>query len=161
MTLETIAAEPEFMCAFVVVHKPAVGQKLTMAPDAVLMNNLLTRFLDKDHLRFKPQSEHGSVPQPVLCLEVILVEYIVVGDMTVVAVGPFTMGTVVPGCILGSHNVAVDTCFRLVAQVRGCVGYVKRKYPQPGKNTKRQDNRKSPVIRRNKISNKLPQHTRK
>ena len=57
------------------------------------------------------------MPEPVLGLEVIFVEDIVVGHMTIVAAGPLPVRTVGPCCILGSHYVAVDTGLGLVTQI--------------------------------------------
>ena len=57
------------------------------------------------------------MPEPVLRLEVILVEDIVVGHLTVVAVGPLPVRTMVPCCVLGSHNMAVDTGLGFVTQI--------------------------------------------
>lgn len=58
MTLEAIAIEPELVGIRVVIHKPAVGQKLLMAPDAILMNHLLPCLLYENHLGLQPECEH-------------------------------------------------------------------------------------------------------
>jgi len=88
-----------------------------MAPDAVPMDNFLPGFLNENHLWFQPEGEHGGMPQPVFCLEIILVENIVVRDMAIVAVCSLTMGTVIPGCVLGSHDVTVDAGAGIIPEI--------------------------------------------
>ena len=58
MTLEAIAIEPELMGFRIVIHEPAIGQKLLMTPDAILMNHLLPCLLYVDHLGFQSECEH-------------------------------------------------------------------------------------------------------
>jgi hypothetical protein len=91
---------------------------LFVASDAIILHNFYPGLEDPDNLRFIPKCEDRGMPQTVFCLEVILVDKVIVWHMTVVAVGHVPMGTVAPGCILGSHDVAVHTGGRIVGQVR-------------------------------------------
>jgi hypothetical protein len=91
MTFETIAIAPELISIPVVIHQPAVGQKLRMTAYAVLTDYFPTGLPNVYNLRFKSQGKHRSMSQPVLRLEVILADDIAVGNMTVVAVCPFAV----------------------------------------------------------------------
>jgi len=95
-----------------------VDQLTRVASYTVLMHNGRAFFPDVDHLRFFPQRENRGMAQSVLGLETIRVEKMIVRYMTVVAVRPLPVGTVTPRRVLRSHNVAVDTRRRIVAEVR-------------------------------------------
>jgi hypothetical protein len=61
---------------------------------------------------------------PVFSFEKILVENIVLGNMAIVAMCVFSMGTVVPCCVLRKHYVAIYTGLRLVGEVGNRIGNI-------------------------------------
>jgi hypothetical protein len=65
--------------------------------------------------------------------------------MTIVAVGFLTVGTVVPGGILGGHDVTVDTCFWFVGKIKMGFPQVNRKKTQTCKNPCKDQDRKTPL----------------
>jgi hypothetical protein len=58
-----------------------------MASDAVVLDHALPCLLNMNHLGFQPQCKHRGMPHSILSLEKILVQNIIMGDMTVVAIG--------------------------------------------------------------------------
>jgi hypothetical protein len=110
--------------------QPGIYQKLFMTPDTIVLNHFCTRLQNPDHLSLLPKGEQGGVSQPVVGLEVVFIENIVVGYVAIVAMRFFAVRTVVPGRILGSHNMAVNTRFRPVRKIGMSLAEVKRKQPQ-------------------------------
>jgi hypothetical protein len=94
---------------FGVVEDPAVCQKVGMTANTIVLDHVHTFLPYLDYLWFPPQRENGGVPQSVLCLEVIFVHHIIMRNMTIVTVGFFPVRAVVPGGILGGHDMTVHT----------------------------------------------------
>jgi hypothetical protein len=88
-----------------------------MTSYAVLVNHFLPGFLYIDNLGFSPERENCCMSKTVLCLEKVFVENIIMGYMAFIAVCFFTVGAVIPGSILGSHDMTVYTGLRLVAKI--------------------------------------------
>jgi len=88
-----------------------------MASDAVILHYFFSRLFDENDLRFSSESKHSGMSQSILRLEIILVKHIVMRDMTVVAIGLFPVGTVIPGGVLRGHDMAVHAGGRIVGQV--------------------------------------------
>ena len=78
-----------------------------MAADAIIMHCLFPFFFYKDDLGLPAQCENSGMPESIFTLEIIFIEYIVLRNMTIVAMGCFAMRTVAPGSILGSHDMAI------------------------------------------------------
>jgi len=95
-----------------------IDQQVFMTPDAVGLDLPAPRFQDPDHLPFHPQREKRGMPQSVVGFEIILVDNIVMRHMAVVAMGFLPVRTVIPGGILGRHDVTVHAGFRFVGEVQ-------------------------------------------
>ena len=122
-----------------------------MAAEAVLLNHLLPGFLDLNHLGFFAQGKNGGVSQTILGFKIIVIEKVIVRYMALIAIGHFPVGTVKPGGILGSHDVAVYTGLRPVGKIGMGLGYVKGIHRQTYKNAQDQDHWHFPLIGRNKL----------
>ncbi len=66
-----------------------VGEQIGMTPEAVVLYHMFSLLLDKDYLGFIAECKNGSMPETILCLEIVFVEHIVMRNMAIVAVGPF------------------------------------------------------------------------
>jgi hypothetical protein len=62
---------------------------------------------------------------PILCLEIILRNRIILRNVTIVAICGSAMATVEPTTVMGDHNMAIYTGFRGIAQIRPCPADVK------------------------------------
>jgi hypothetical protein len=88
-----------------------------MATDAIIHNDLRTCCLGLDSLRFAFSEKGTHVLHAVHAFESPFLYYILMRDMAIVASGIPAVGAVHPGCIIGSHDVAVDTCRRVISQI--------------------------------------------
>jgi hypothetical protein len=102
--------------------------------------------MDKYYLRLQPESKHGSMTHPVLGLEKILVKDIVVGNMTIVAIGNPAVRTMTPGSILRGHDMTVHTGLRLIRQVRRSLADINQKEKKPNEDPCNNQYWKSPVL---------------
>ena len=84
-----------------------ISDQIDMTPNTVILNGGFSRFLDADDLRFPSHGEDGRVAHPVLSLERVLAEDIILRYVTVVAGRGFPVTASLPGRVLGSHDVAV------------------------------------------------------
>jgi hypothetical protein len=66
-------------------------QGIAVTTDTILLNYLLPCFLYKNYLRFVPQGKNCSMSKSVLRLEIVLVKYIVMRNMTIVAISNLTV----------------------------------------------------------------------
>jgi hypothetical protein len=73
------------------------------------MYYFLAGFMNKDNLGFTAQGIYACMAQTIFCFKIVFVHKIIMRDMTVIAMGYFTVRTMVPGGILRSHDVAVYT----------------------------------------------------
>jgi len=94
-----------------------IYQQFLMTPDTVVLHHPGAGFQNTNYLPLHSQGEQGRVAQSVVGFKIILTENIVVRHMAIVAMGIFAMRTVVPGGILGRHDMAVDTSFRPVGKI--------------------------------------------
>jgi hypothetical protein len=88
-----------------------------MTSDAVFLNYINACLLNANYLRLGPGSENGCMTQPVLSLEQILPEEIVLRYVTVVANGCLPVAAVHPRCILGKHYMAVDAGLGIIGKI--------------------------------------------
>jgi hypothetical protein len=77
-------------------------------------------FFNENNLRLVSQGENRGVSESIFCFEIIGIKKVVMRNMTTVAIGYFAVRTVTPGCVLGAHNVAVDTGLGIVRQIGVC-----------------------------------------
>ena len=70
---------------------------------------------------------------------IVLVDNVIVRNMTIVAGSHFSVRTVVPGNVLRSHYVAVDTGTRIIAQVCSGLGKSQDENAQSHHRTTEQD----------------------
>ena len=117
VTFPAFSIGPEMMKIPGDQQQPVIGHQISVAPQAIFMHHLFAGFLDKYHLGFIPQGKDRGMPEPVLRLEIKLVDRIVMGYMTIIAVCILPVRTVEPGGILGGHNMAVHAGLRFVREV--------------------------------------------
>ena len=60
--------------------------KLTMASDTILLNDLFPIFLDKNSLGLHSQRKHIGMPHAILRFEIVFIEKIIVRYMTIITV---------------------------------------------------------------------------
>ena len=85
------------------------GIKRSVAAYAVLHDDLRALIDGADRLSLLSSDKLVHMVHPVLTLEVVLTEYIVVRYVTVVTRGIAGMSTMHPRSVVGGHDVAVDT----------------------------------------------------
>ena len=117
VTIPTGPLGPDMLIGCGITHYFVVGEQICMTPEAVVLYNLFSLLLDKDYLRFLAECEDGSMSEAILCLEIVFIDCIVMGDMAIITIGPFPMRAVIPGGILGCHDVAVHAGRRIIRQV--------------------------------------------
>jgi hypothetical protein len=88
-----------------------------MTSDAIIVHNTSAFFVNKNNLSFFSQSKNSGMPHSIFCLKIIFIEYVIVRNMTIVAIGNPAVGTVIPCCILRRHDVAVCAGLRIVGQI--------------------------------------------
>lgn len=93
---------------------------------AVFLDDRYSRFLDSYYLWFCAQCEYRGMPQTILSLEEVVIEYIVVRNMTVVTRSHLTVCAVLPRCILRRHKMAVDARLGIVGQIGMRAGYIEQ-----------------------------------
>ncbi len=59
--------------------------QIDMTADTVLLHDGNGRLVESDHLRFHPQGKYCCVPQPILGLERVFFQKIVMRDMAIIA----------------------------------------------------------------------------
>lgn len=96
------------------------GVQFGVTTDTVVHNHLTTLFTGPRRLSFVARYPHGNVFHAVYALEGILACHILVRHMAVVASGIACMARVEPGGIVWRHDVTVDACPRVVAQIAVC-----------------------------------------
>ncbi len=112
-----------------VVHLARVdecGIKVSVATDAVVHDDLVGSFAWTWCLTFAVSDKLGYVVQTVSSLEEVLASDVLVRYMAVVAGSIASMARMVPGSIVGRHDVAVDTCRRIIAQIAMRSQYVQK-----------------------------------
>ena len=94
-----------------------IAKQCSMTPEAILLHHMFALLLDKNDLGFFAKGENCGMPEAILGLEIVFIDCIVMGDMALITIGPFPMRAVIPGGILGCHDVAVHTGGRIIRQV--------------------------------------------
>ncbi len=122
--------------------------------DAVVLDHLDGWLTGSDHLGLRPHGEDGGMVESVFGFEEILVGDVVVRNVAIVAAGDLAMGTVRPGDVLGSHQVAVDTGLGIVGEVGGGIGKVQQENPQPHDHCHDKGRSRPPLPRRNQAFRK-------
>ena len=117
MTFPAGSLGPHMLVVGGITHDFVIGKQIGMAPEAVVLNHFFSFLLDKDYLRFLAQRENCSVSEAILCLEIILIDHIVMRNMAIVAMGPLPVGTMVPGSILRCHDVTIYAGLRIIRKV--------------------------------------------
>jgi hypothetical protein len=116
-----------------------------MAPDAILLHYIYTCLVDKDILWLKPKRKHGCVACPIHSLKIIGAKNIVLWHMAIVATGYLTVRAVLPGGILGSHDMAIDTGFWRIGQIGKCTARIGRINDQAGNCPEQYHHRNAPL----------------
>lgn len=97
------------------LHKLLV--ELSMAADAIVINDGLTRRNGLHALRFLTHREDVGVSQAIRGFEVVFAENVVVRHVAVATSGATVVGAVLPCGVVGSHHMTVDADGGIVAQV--------------------------------------------
>jgi hypothetical protein len=118
-----------------------------MASDAILLYNSGTSVVNMDHLRLHPEREHERVPGTVHRFEEILVEDIIMGNMTVVADRYADVAAPFPGGKLRRHHVAVHAGAGIIGKIRSGISDIERQKSKPGQCSDCNDDRKTPSPR--------------
>src|SRR5690554_395346 len=77
-----------------------IYKQLFMTANTIVMNHPGTIVLDEYNLRLIPKGKDGCMSQSVFCFKIIMVENVVVRNMTIVACRHFPVRTMAPGGIL-------------------------------------------------------------
>jgi len=88
-----------------------------MTPEAIVLHHTFTLLLNEDDLRFFSKCENSGMPEAILGLEIVFIDCIVMGDMAIITIGPLPVRAMIPGGILGRHNVTIHTGGRIIRQV--------------------------------------------
>lgn len=98
---------------------------LAMTAYTIVLKHISVEFLDANGFVEIAGCKRGAMMPTVKPLCDIL-ENEAVGDMTIVAGGNGFMAAVVPAFVDIAHNVAVETCFRVITHVRQPLGIAER-----------------------------------
>ena len=134
-----------------------VIQQGSVAPEAIILDHLLSLLLDKNDLGFSSKGKNGGMPEAILGFKIVFIDRIVMRNMAIVAVGPLPVRTVIPGGILWCHDVAVHTGGRIIRQIGVCPGNIKYIDEKPGQDTGNDHYRNPPTWGRSELSRKLYQ----
>jgi uncharacterized protein YdeI (YjbR/CyaY-like superfamily) len=126
-----------------------------MTTDTVLLDHRPRFFFHNDVLRLEPEGECCGMSQSVGCFEKIFAEDVVVRHMAIVAGGYAEMRIVCPVGILGIHDMAVDACLRVVAEIGPCLGEIESIYAKSAENTEKSGDRHTPWQGRDKPVNEF------
>ena len=122
--------------------------KICMAADTVLLNNINACLFYEDHLRFKPKREHERVSKSVVCLERELAKNVVVWNVAIVTDCRSTVAPPLPRSILRSHDMAIRARFRTIGEVRRGVGNMEDQHAETAENTQHDQHGEPPLLRR-------------
>lgn len=89
--------------------------------DTVFLDSFHASIFDMNDLRLKPEREHTRMTETVLSFEQVSAQYIVLGNVAIVARRDSGMTAALPGCVLRRHDVAVDTGGGIVGKVGKCI----------------------------------------
>jgi hypothetical protein len=101
-------------------------------------------FLNLDYLRFCPHGKNGGMPQPIFCFKKIGSKNVVLGHMAIITGRNLSMRTMLPGSILRSHYMAIDTGFWVVGQVRMGIRHIKQVGPDTTEDSQQGSNIETP-----------------
>lgn len=118
---------------------------IIVASDTISLNSIFTCVLYPDHLGLEAECEHERVTQPVLSFEKVLGDYVIVGNVAIVADGKSPVTASLPGGKIRVHHVTIDAGFRFVGCVRYRIGNVEDLKTKTDKNAKHDDYRKTPL----------------
>jgi hypothetical protein len=90
---------------------------LGMATHAIVLNSILSGLFDGYYLRFQAKSEHIGVAHTIHGFKVIVIDYVVLGNMTIITGSYLTVSAVAPSSILRRHYMAVNACFGAIRQI--------------------------------------------
>jgi len=90
---------------------------MRMAPDAVFLHGRLSRFFDLNNLGLQPECKDICVAHTVLCLEGVLVQYVIMRHMTIRTGRDAHMTAVLPCGELRGHHMAIHARAGIIGQV--------------------------------------------
>jgi hypothetical protein len=125
-------------------HHPGIRYLILMAADAVALDHGYGRAQGFDHLRLGPKGEDGGMIQAILGFKKVFIEHIVLRYVAVVAMGYLAVGAVVPGNVLGGHQVAVHTGLGVVGKIGNGIAHLKHIGAQAGHNGHQKSCRRPP-----------------
>jgi hypothetical protein len=105
---QMILVPGEYTSKILHAHHPFV------ASYAIGLHCNLSGFSDVDHLGFAAHGKNCGMAKPVLSLEEVFAEKIVVRYMTIIAGSHIPVRAVGPVTVLGVHYMTIDTCFGII-----------------------------------------------
>jgi hypothetical protein len=90
---------------------------LGMATNTIVLNSILSGLFDGYNLRFQAEGKHIGVAQAIHGFKVIVIDYVVLGNMTIVTGSYLTVSAVAPGGVLRRHYMAVYAGFGAIRQI--------------------------------------------
>src|SRR5687768_13308961 len=97
--------------------------RMPVTADAIILNDFLARLAGADGHRDISGREGKHILGTLPSLFKIISHKVFVGEMAIYTLCPFFVGGVVPVFVLRVHHVAVCTCFRRTAAIRGRIGH--------------------------------------
>ncbi len=93
--------------------------------------------------------------QTVFGFKIVFSKNVIVRHMAVIAVCHLAVCAMVPGSVLRHHDMAIDTRFGIVGQIRGGLGDFENKQDQTYKDPYQNNNRDFPLIGRGQYLNNI------
>ncbi|MPM42842.1 hypothetical protein SDC9_89514 [bioreactor metagenome] len=106
-----------------------------MAPDTVFHYGSVTLCPWPYYLGLCPKGKDCGMVKSILSLECVTPDDIVLRDMAIVAGGPWLVGTLLPGLVIGGHDVAVNACRGVVGEVGGHTRHIEQVKEEPAQDT--------------------------
>jgi len=120
-----------------------LGIQLCMAADTIFHYCGITCCSWPYGLRFYPDGKNSSVIQTILSLKGVTSDNVVLRHVAVIAGCPGLVGALLPGLIIGSHNVTIDTGRRIIEKIGGHPRDIKQIDREPCNGPKKNYKRKN------------------
>ncbi len=153
VTVETVPVASSLHCFR--RSSGTVTEERLMAPEAVFLNHAFPGFPDINGLRFVAQGKDCSMPEAVICLEIVFPDEAVMRHMACIAVGNTLVRAVRPGGELRGHDVAVDAYPGIIREIGSGIRYLQKIKRQTCECSKEHYDRQSPLWRRREESDQF------
>jgi hypothetical protein len=99
-----------------------------MTAETVLYDNLVRAPSRPNNLGLHVQGKDSSMIEAIGCFEIVFVYEAVLGQMAIIASCPDEMGAILPGLVIGTHDMAIDAGGRFVGHIGKDTRNVKNVY---------------------------------